>query len=105
MVVLFYVRVYTASVSCAVDGNIRLRPKDGQVMDTSNYHLLQVCLFGQWNYVCDIIDFSRFDLSVTLHQLGYTGGGTCHAFVYVFSLIILTHLHLFTIQNTRLSFS
>ena len=63
----------TASVSCA-EGSIRMRPKDGEDVDASTCHLLQVCLFGQWNYVCNF-QFTGIDLNVALHQLGYTGGG------------------------------
>ena len=85
------------SVSCAVDGTIRMAP---EVVDASNYRLLQVCLFGEWSYVCSF-RFNNIALNVTLHQLGYTGGGTYH--LYVFSLINSdTSL---TIRNTSLCFS
>ena len=58
----------TESESCAVEGSIRTPH------DVTSYHSLQVCLFRQWNYVCHF-EFNDIDLSVDLHQLGYTGGG------------------------------
>ena len=67
-------------MSCAVEGSIRLDPQDsGRNIDSKMYYLLQVCLFGQWSYVCSA-SFDDADLSVALHQLGsthgyYTGGG------------------------------
>ena len=45
----------------------------------ANYHLLQMCLFGQWSYVCEF-GFDEIDLNVTLHQIGYTGGGNLGVF-------------------------
>ena len=70
-------------MSCAVEyaeGSVRLDSQDSE--ETSNgktYYFLQVCLFGQWSYVCNT-GFGSADLSVALHQLGsthgyYRGGG------------------------------
>ena len=65
-------------MSCAVEyakGSVRLDPQDSGVKYYSKtYYLLQVCLFGQWSYVCNN-QFGDADLSVALHQLGNTGGG------------------------------
>ena len=75
-------------MSCAVEyaeGSIRLDPQDsGKISNGKTYYLLQVCLFGQWSYVCSTW-FSSGDLSVALHQLGstrgyYTGGGNYTSF-------------------------
>ena len=38
------------------------------------YHLLQVCLFGHWSYVCGT-KFGNGDRLVALYQLGCTQGG------------------------------
>ena len=60
----------TESESCAVEGSIRPRH------NVTSYQLLQVCLLGQWRYVCHY-GFNNIVLNVVLHQLGYTGGGAC----------------------------
>ena len=59
------------SESCEVEGTIRTQSRHNV---TTRYHLLQVCLFGQWNYVCHH-DLNDIILSVVLQQLGYTEGG------------------------------
>ena len=62
-------------MTCAVEGNVQIDPEDDEQMyEGASYRLLQVCLFGQWSYVCEF-DFDAVDLNVALHQLGYTGGG------------------------------
>ena len=57
-----------------VEGRIRLDPQDsGRINSGKTYRLLQVCLFGQWSYVCKE-GFDAVDRSVALHQLEHTGG-------------------------------
>ena len=74
---------YTAtSATCAVEGNVRIDPQ-GSGEGASYDGLLQVCLFGQWTYVCTF-EFDNTDLNVTLHQLGYTGGGVCILILFAF---------------------
>ena len=71
------------SVSCEVgyangyaEGSTRLDPQDsGRNISNNMYYLLQVCLFGQWSYVCSD-SFDDNDLSVALHQLGSIQGGS-----------------------------
>ena len=66
----------TESESCAVEGSIRTRH------NVTSYQLLQVCLLGQWRYVCHY-GFNNIELNVVLHQLGYTGGGVCMNNIYL----------------------
>ena len=63
------------SESCGIEGSIRTQSRH----NVTSYYLLQVCLFGQWNYVCHQLQSDHKDivLNVVLHQLGYTGGGVC----------------------------
>ena len=42
------------AMGCDVDGDIRLDfVEDGETVNQREYHLIQVCLFGQWSYVCN----------------------------------------------------
>ena len=69
-----FTHVHAGSVSCAVEGSIRLDPQDsGRNINSKKYFLLQVCLFEQWSYVCSD-QFDSSDQSVALHQLGSTYG-------------------------------
>ena len=64
--------------SCEPEGSIQLAVNDTQeYIDSNNqtYHLLQVCLFGHWSYVCGHF-YGTLDKPVTLYQLGCTKGGT-----------------------------
>ena len=61
-------------MSCAVEGSLRLDPQDsGAIINSKMYYLVQVCLLGQWSYVCSD-SFGSADRSVALHQLGSTYG-------------------------------
>ena len=63
--------------SCEPEGSIQLAVNDPQeYIDSNNqmYHLLQVCLFGHWSYVCSN-GFGIGDRRVALYQLGCTQGG------------------------------
>ena len=73
------------SESCAVEGSIRTQSRH----NVTSYHLLQVCLFGQWNYVCSF-GFNNIALNVVLHQLGYTGGGVCIIVCFI-NIVIFYH--------------
>ena len=75
-------------MGCDVDGDIRLDfVEDGEIdMDKQReYRLVQVCLFGQWSYVCNwIFGHQDADSSVVLQQLQCQNGGRCASF-YVFN--------------------
>ena len=99
-----FIYMFTAgSVSCAVEGSIRLDPQDsGRNINSKKYFLLQVCLFEQWSYVCSD-QFDSADQSVALHQLGSTygystgGGGKYIIFVVKFNTLRACMLLVFTI--------
>ena len=57
--------------SCREEGNLTI----GEVAKNSSdsYHLLKVCLFGHWSYVCHS-RFNNVDSSIVLHQLGCDSG-------------------------------
>ena len=60
--------------SCGEEGNLTI----GEVApayknNSDSYHLLRVCLFGHWSYVCHN-NFNGFDGSIVLYQLGCGGG-------------------------------
>ena len=79
----YYYHDYTAaSVTCAVEGNVQIDLEDDGEGESYN-GLLQVCLFGQWTYVCNV-GFDGTDLNVALHQLGYTAGGVCILILFDF---------------------
>ena len=65
------------AMECDVDGDIRLDfVEDGETDNHREYRLIQVCLFGQWSYVCNW-DFGHEDVdsSVVLQQLQCQNGG------------------------------
>ena len=55
------------------EGDVRLDPNDdGQTL----YYLLQVCLLGNWTYVCQgNFDHANVDKNVVLQQLHCRAGG------------------------------
>ena len=66
--------------SCEPEGSIQLsvNDTDQEYIDSNNqkYHLLQVCLFGHWSYVCGSgFGNNNNDRRVALNQLGCTKGG------------------------------
>ena len=64
-------------MGCVVDWDIRLDfVEDGEKVNQREYRLIQVCLFGQWSYVCNW-DFGHQDVdsSVVLQQLQCRSGG------------------------------
>ena len=67
------------AMSCDVDGDIRLDFAENVETDLDNqreYRLIQVCLFGQWSYVCNwAFDHEDVDSSVVLQQLQCQNGG------------------------------
>ena len=73
--------LFTALESCEPEGSIQLAVNDTQeYIDSNNqtYHLLQVCLFGHWSYVCSNgfgHASSSTDRNVALFQLGCVSGG------------------------------
>ena len=64
-------------MGCDVDGDIRLDfAQNGETVNQREYRLIQVCLFGQWSYVCNwIFDHQDVDSSVVLQQLQCQNGG------------------------------
>ena len=66
-------------MGCDVDGDIRLDfVEDGETDNQTEreYRLIQVCLFGQWSYVCNWeFDHQDVDSSVVLQQLRCQSGG------------------------------
>ena len=65
------------AMGCDVDGDIRLDfVEDGETVNQREYRLIQVCLFGQWSYVCNWnFDHQAVDSSVVLQQLQCQSGG------------------------------
>ena len=65
------------ATGCKVDGDIRLDlVDDGRMSNQKLYRLIQVCLFGQWSYVCNWeFDHQDVDSSVVLQQLQCQSGG------------------------------
>ena len=65
------------AMSCDVDGDIRLDfVQNGTTVNKREYRLIQVCLFGQWSYVCHWdFDHQAVDSSVVLQQLQCQNGG------------------------------
>ena len=64
-------------MDCDVDGDIRLDyVQNGETENQREYRLIQVCLFGQWSYVCNwIFDHQDVDSNVVLQQLQCQNGG------------------------------
>ena len=65
------------AMGCDIDGDIRLDfVEDVETVNEREYRLIQVCLFGQWSYVCNW-DFGHQDVdsSVVLQQLQCQNGG------------------------------
>ena len=66
-------------MGCDVDGDIRLDFVEHGETDNQTereYRLIQVCLFGQWSYVCNWeFDHQDVDSSVVLQQLRCQSGG------------------------------
>ena len=76
--------LFKALESCEPEGSIQLAVNDTQKYTDSNnqtYHLLQVCLFGHWSYVCGN-NFGHgptaTDRNVALIQLGCVSGGVVY---------------------------
>ena len=66
------------AMECDGDGDIRLDfVEDGETVNQREYRLIQVCLFGQWSYVCSWnFDHQNVDSNVVLQQLQCQNGGT-----------------------------
>ena len=66
------------AMSCDVDGDIRLDfVQNEETVSKREYRLIQVCLFGQWSYVCNWdFDYQDVDNNVVLQQLQCHNGGT-----------------------------
>ena len=64
-------------MGCDVDGDIRLDfVQNGTTVNQREYRLIQVCLFGQWSYVCNWeFDYQDVDSNVVLQQLQCQSGG------------------------------
>ena len=65
------------AMGCHVDGDIRLDfVEDGKIVNQREYRLIQVCLFGQWSYVCNWeFGYQDVDSNVVLQQLQCQNGG------------------------------
>ena len=65
------------AVGCDADGDIRLDfAENVETVNQKEYRLIQVCLFGQWSYVCNWnFDHQDVDSSVVLQQFQCQNGG------------------------------
>ena len=66
------------AVGCDADGDIRLNfAENVETVNQREYRLIQVCLFGQWSYVCNWgFGHQGVDSNVVLQQLQCQNGGT-----------------------------
>ena len=66
------------AMGCDVDGDIRLDFTQNGETDNQmrEFRLVQVCLFGEWSYVCNWeFDYQDVDNNVLLQQLQCQNGG------------------------------
>ena len=65
------------AMGCDADGDIRLDfAENVEIVKQREYRLIQVCIFGQWSYVCNWnFDHKTVDSSVVLQQLQCPNGG------------------------------
>ena len=95
------------AVSCDVEGEIRLDyAEDGQLIDQTEYYLIQVCILGQWSYVCNSkFDHEGVDTHVVLQQLqcssGSKGLAESHLFIIAFIIIIAATKHRQNVSNLK----
>ena len=63
-------------MSCDVEGELRLDyANNGDLINQTEYYLIQVCILGQWSYVCHWdFDHQGVDTNVVLQQLQYSSG-------------------------------
>ena len=63
-------------MSCDVEGELRLDfAQGGQPLDQTEYYLIQVCILGEWSYVCHWnFDYQGVDTDVVLQQLQCSNG-------------------------------
>lgn len=64
----------SSTSNCTAEGELRVDPED----KNTTYKLLQICLVGEWNYVCNAQFNYDLDGTVALHQLQCKSGGTLH---------------------------
>ena len=71
---VFIIMYVIALDSCREEGDLTIDEIAPAYMNSGDsYHLLKVCLFGHWSYVCHN-RFNGFDRSIVLYQLGCESG-------------------------------
>ena len=84
------------AMGCDVDGDIRLDfVQNGTTVNQREHRLIQVCLFGQWSYVCNW-DFGHeeVDSNVVLQQLQCQNGGKVLMFLTISIIYNYTRNHI-----------
>ena len=81
-------------LSCDVEGELRLDfAQGGQPLDQTEYYLIQVCILGEWSYVCHWnFDHQGVDNDVVLQQLQCSSGSKKLAethLIYIIAFIII----------------